>query len=108
MHILRVPGEAAISGSAKGGPGSRESSHLPCYARKPRLGPRFLFSAHQTFTQLASHPKIGRQLRLTSPDLGSVRIFAVSGFPKMLVLYRPVENGVEILRVIHGARNIPV
>jgi hypothetical protein len=30
----------------------------------------------------------------------------VSGFEKMLVLYRPSPHGVEILRVVHGSRNI--
>jgi toxin ParE1/3/4 len=35
-----------------------------------------------------------------------LRVFRVSGFEKMLVLYRPSPDGVEILRVIHGSRNI--
>jgi len=35
-----------------------------------------------------------------------MRLFTISGFDKMLVLYRPVENGIEVLRVIHGSRNL--
>jgi len=34
------------------------------------------------------------------------RVFPVRGFGKHLVFYRPVEDGIEILRVIHGARDI--
>ena len=32
------------------------------------------------------------------------RVFRISGFEKMLVLYSPVSSGVEIVRVIHGSR----
>jgi toxin ParE1/3/4 len=43
---------------------------------------------------------------LQIPELESLRVFRVSGFEKMLVLYRPLSEGVEILRVIHGSRNL--
>jgi len=43
---------------------------------------------------------------LQIPELKSLRVFRVSGFEKMLMLYRPLSEGVEILRVIHGSRNL--
>ena len=67
---------------------------------------RFLFAAHETFTLLAKKPEIGWRPRLKHADLSSLRIFRVSGFQRMLVLYRPLSNGVEILRVVHSSRNI--
>jgi toxin ParE1/3/4 len=72
----------------------------------PELGHRFLVAAHETFTLLAKQPEIGWRLRLKHPDLKSVRAFRVSGFEKILVLYRPRPKGIEILRVVHGSRNI--
>jgi plasmid stabilization system protein ParE len=33
-------------------------------------------------------------------------VFRVNGFEKMLILYRPLVGGVEILRVVHGSRNL--
>jgi plasmid stabilization system protein ParE len=30
----------------------------------------------------------------------------INGFERILVLYRPLTDSVEILRVIHGSRNI--
>jgi toxin ParE1/3/4 len=45
--------------------------------------------------------------RLKNPALKSLRVFRVSGFEKILILYRPVRNGVDILRVVHGSRNLP-
>ncbi len=38
------------------------------------------------------------------PDLGkNVRTWAVGNY---LLLYRPIEGGIELLRVIHGARQV--
>jgi len=72
----------------------------------PELGHRFLVAAHETFALLASRPGIGWHSRLKHPALESLRVFRVSGFHKMLVFYRPLDEGVEILRVIHGSRNV--
>lgn len=70
------------------------------------LGHRFLVAAHETFTLLASHPEMGWHPRLKHPDLVSLRTFRISGFERMVVLYRTLSDGVEILRVIHGSRDI--
>jgi toxin ParE1/3/4 len=72
----------------------------------PDLGHRFLIAAHEVFILLASQPNIGWHARLKDPELASLRVFSISGFEKMLVLYRPHHDGVEILRVVHGARNV--
>lgn len=72
----------------------------------PHLGHRFLVAAHQTFALLAAQPGIGWRSRLRHPGLASLRVFRVSGFERVLVLYRPCPDGVEILRVVHGSRNI--
>ena len=72
----------------------------------PEIGHRFLTAAHETFTILATQPRMGSQVRLPVHELKSLRIFPVSGFKKMLVLYRPVSEGVEILRVLHASRNV--
>lgn len=78
------------------------------YATKegPELGHRFLLAAHETFALLATQPQMGWRARLKNPVLASLRVFRVTGFERMLVLYRPSPHGVEILRVIHGSRNV--
>lgn len=70
------------------------------------LGHRFLTAAQETFNLLAQYPHLGWQPNTKNRRLTNLRIFRVSGFEKMLVLYRPVDHGVEILRVLHGSRNI--
>ncbi len=69
------------------------------------IGHRFLVAAHETLVLLARQPKIGWHPRLEDPALASLSMFSISGFEKMLVLYRPLADGVEILRVIHSARS---
>ena len=70
------------------------------------IGHRFLFAAHQTFTLLASEPGIGWLSKLEHPHLSQMRIFRVSGFKRILVLYLPCDGGIEILRVVHSSRNL--
>ncbi|MEX2261961.1 MAG: type II toxin-antitoxin system RelE/ParE family toxin [Bryobacteraceae bacterium] len=74
----------------------------------PETGHRFLVAAHETFALLATQPNIGWHSRLKHRSLSSLRVFRVSGFERILVLYRPQPDGIEILRVVHGSRNFPV
>jgi toxin ParE1/3/4 len=53
------------------------------------------------FDELLANPKMGRE-RIDIAPL--VRSFPVSNY---LIFYRLIEEGIEIVRVIHGARNIP-
>ena len=72
----------------------------------PEVGHRFLLAAHETFTALSNQPGMGWSAHLRFRELTSLRLFTITGFDKMLVLYRPIANGIEVLRVIHGSRNL--
>ncbi|HMD86919.1 MAG TPA: type II toxin-antitoxin system RelE/ParE family toxin [Terriglobia bacterium] len=72
----------------------------------PRVGHNFLLAAHETFSLLATQPNMGWHSRLKSPALASLRVFRVSGFERLLVLYRPRLDGAEILRVVHASRDL--
>jgi toxin ParE1/3/4 len=67
---------------------------------------RFLDSSNSTFQELAQMPEIGVSRTFRNPKYASVRMWPVKGFDKYLVFYRPLEDGIEVLRVIHGARDI--
>ena len=67
---------------------------------------RFLAAGQETFALLASHPNIGWPARLKHSALKTLRVFRVTGFERMLILYKPLTNGVDILRVVHGSRNL--
>ncbi|WP_341525663.1 type II toxin-antitoxin system RelE/ParE family toxin [Nostoc sp. UHCC 0302] len=66
----------------------------------------FLAVAEKTFQQLAKIPGIGKNCQFSHPSLGDIRQYAIKGFKKYIIFYRVTELGIEILRVIHGARDI--
>ena len=72
----------------------------------PEVGHRFLVAAHDTFALLATQPNMGWQSRLKHPELKILRVFRVKDFERILILYFPLLDGVEILRVVHGSRNL--
>ncbi len=67
---------------------------------------RFLHATNVSFEALARMPAMGAQRRFRNPRWSSVRAWPVKGFERYLIFYRPITDGVEILRVIHGARDI--
>ena|SRR5439155_26162991 len=67
---------------------------------------RFLAAAHETFALLAAHPHIGWKSRLKHAALRSLRVFRVTHYEDILILYRPLPDGVDILRIVHGSRNL--
>ena len=61
---------------------------------------RFLKKINQECKNLATFPKMGRKRDELLKDL---RSFPVDDY---LIFYRPIEEGIEILRVISGYRDL--
>jgi toxin ParE1/3/4 len=72
----------------------------------PRVALRFLRAAERTFALLASQPGMGIRYRAEAPGPVELRRFPVSGFERYLIFYRATGAGIEIVRVIHSARDI--
>jgi toxin ParE1/3/4 len=67
---------------------------------------RFFERVRQTLKQLSRQPEMGRpRLDLEPAGIRSWRV--AKPFEKWLVFYRIVEDGLEILRIKHGAVDIP-
>ena len=62
---------------------------------------KFIHAVVSRFPRLATMPELGRRREELSPGL---RSFPVGHY---IIFYRPMENGVEIARVLHGARDLP-
>jgi toxin ParE1/3/4 len=71
-----------------------------------RVARRYFAQAEATFTRLAGMPGIGTTYDHDHPALAGLRFLPISRFRKYLVFYRPVADGIEIVRVLHGARDI--
>jgi toxin ParE1/3/4 len=86
----------------------RDLIELATYIAEDNLdaSDRFLAAAEATFNQLAKMSQIGKLCHFSNPLLAGIRQQAIKGFKKYLVFYRPIDLGIEILRVIHSARDI--
>lgn len=65
---------------------------------------RFYAALKGTFHNLLENPGHGRRFESANPALVGVRVWLVHGFP-FLVYYREVDDGIEIVHVLHGARD---
>lgn len=65
---------------------------------------RFLLALEDSLDLLARQPKVGTEREL--PNGMIIRWWRVRGFAAHLISYREPEAHVEILRVLHGARDI--
>jgi toxin ParE1/3/4 len=70
------------------------------------ISERFLFSAEKTFQKLSQFPQRGKLSNFKHPQLIDIRQQAIEGFRKYVIFYRLTDSEVEIIRVIHGARDI--
>ncbi|MDR0336203.1 MAG: type II toxin-antitoxin system RelE/ParE family toxin [Planctomycetaceae bacterium] len=64
---------------------------------------RFVDAVDQTIQRLCDNPTIGE--RLYSDPTGKIRLTLVSGFRNYLIFFRQEETVLQVLRVLHGARD---
>lgn len=72
----------------------------------PEAAARFLTTAEETFKQLLATPGLGRLREYLDPRLTGLRSWRIRGFENWLVFYRPADGGIEVVRVLHGARDL--
>lgn len=68
---------------------------------------RFYDSVESTYRQIRDHPTRWPRYELDDPRLANLARCSVVKFPKYLVFYRVEGPQVEVIRVLHGARDIP-
>jgi toxin ParE1/3/4 len=69
----------------------------------PDAAERFLTASEAAFELLRQHPRIGR---LRSFSVPGVRSWVIPDFQNYLVFYLPTSAEVQILAVLHGARDL--
>jgi len=67
---------------------------------------RFYAAVEETLALLMAQPRMGTARRFRNPLLSGVRMCVVRGWEKHLVFYRPVKGGIDVLRILHGARDL--
>lgn len=72
----------------------------------PRAALRFLSAAEAIFRQLASMPGMGERYKTDNPLFQDLRCFPIPKFPSHIVYYKSFPDGIVVIRVLHGARDI--
>jgi plasmid stabilization system protein ParE len=87
---------------------------FPCiYAylseRNPTAAEGFLNALEQAAAVLSETPEIGSPRYFAHKELEGLRFYVLKGFENYLLFYRVMdtEGIVEIVRIVHGARDFP-
>jgi len=67
---------------------------------------RVIEAAYRLCAILGDHPELGRAREFSQTALSGLRSFVLTDFPKYVIFYRAKGEAVEIVRVLHGARDI--
>ena len=67
---------------------------------------RFLETTETTIQFLAESPSIGTPFKIDHPDLSNLRTIRVQGFPNHVIFYVEHPNAIEVVRIMHGARDL--
>ena len=69
-------------------------------------GRHFSAAVRETFTFLLENPGAGWMRERVSNQRLVIRQWPVRGFSNYLIFYRPMDDGIRILRVLHGAQTL--
>jgi len=72
----------------------------------PDAATQVIDAARASFRILAENPSIGIKRRLRNKRLHEIRSWPVSGFANYVIFYRPLADGIMVLHLYHGARDI--
>jgi len=69
---------------------------------------RFLENTESTLSYLAEFPSIGSPFATDYSEFVSLRTCRVHGFPNHVIYYVEHKKSIEIVRILHGARDADV
>lgn len=73
----------------------------------PATASRFLEAFRATLDDLIGTPGMGQLNVFRHRLLVGVRVWRVRGFKNHLIFCRETTDGIEVVRVLHGARDVP-
>lgn len=71
------------------------------------LGIRFLESFRRDTEFLKANPNAGPEYPLPHPRLTGIRKWSIRDFRNYIIFYRVMTDAIQVLRVVHGARDLP-
>ena len=73
----------------------------------PEAAARFVPALEATCAKLVALPGMGSVRRFGSTVLTEVRILPVTGFEHHLIFYVTLPKSIQVIRVLHAARDFP-
>jgi len=73
----------------------------------PRSAQKFLLAVERLAIRLTSIPEMGPKFDAEHPELTGLRVFPIPRFKRYLLFYRIHDEAIEVVRIIHGARDLP-
>ena len=67
---------------------------------------RFGAAVESTLDALAALPGKGSPKHFRGRHLSDLRTWHVSGFPNYLIIYYPIPDGIRVVGIVHGSRNL--
>lgn len=68
---------------------------------------RFATAVEAAFSRLVENPQVGHLQPGEDLFTRQVRSWPVPGFEAIRVFYRPSPRGIEVVHIVHGARDLP-
>jgi toxin ParE1/3/4 len=69
-------------------------------------GVYFLAAVEDALEHLAKFPHLGKQREFEDKRFQNIRMWRVKGYESYLIFYAVTENTIEVIRVLHGSRDI--
>jgi len=66
----------------------------------------FLDALDGAFKILENSPGIGGTCHFKNPLFDGIRVWSVTGFKNYLIFYRLLTDEIEVVRILHGARDL--
>ncbi len=74
--------------------------------RSAEIAESFLCAVEDSFELLLSMPDMSSRRHYLNPALSDLRMWPIKNFDRILIFYRRHSEGLEIVRIIHSARDI--
>jgi toxin ParE1/3/4 len=82
-------------------------AYLYIGADSPEAAERLLDAVEDAVALLLENPHAGSPREFRSPRAQGVRSWSPQGFPNHLIFYKVGGDDIEIVRFLHGARDLP-
>jgi plasmid stabilization system protein ParE len=76
------------------------------HAANPRAASQVQDEVQWTLEMLEANPLSGPRLQVKNLNLHALRFATVRRYPQFVILYLPIADGIEVLHIVRGRRNL--